>query len=154
MYHFWRAPGVRLGWLLDQLGAGEMRAALSRLVLYYGMAVGGGWPVSPDQTTVFPQTMLVDYVRIYQAPDTSERFTYTFTDNFSGWKKVMAPFRLFERSAAQPADAPNDGLTLNEVWGFGLEFPTSPSAQVFYLDQFQLSKRIILPLIFMNASLQ
>ncbi len=30
------------------------------------VAVGGSWPGSPDSTTVFPQTMLVDYVRVYQ----------------------------------------------------------------------------------------
>ncbi len=30
------------------------------------LAVGGNWPGSPDATTVFPQTMLVDYVRVYQ----------------------------------------------------------------------------------------
>jgi hypothetical protein len=30
------------------------------------VAVGGNWPGSPDGTTVFPQTMLVDYVRVYQ----------------------------------------------------------------------------------------
>jgi beta-glucanase (GH16 family) len=30
------------------------------------LAVGGDWPGSPDHTTVFPQTMLVDYVRVYQ----------------------------------------------------------------------------------------
>jgi beta-glucanase (GH16 family) len=29
------------------------------------LAVGGSWPGSPDTTTVFPSTMLVDYVRIY-----------------------------------------------------------------------------------------
>ena len=29
------------------------------------LAVGGRWPGSPDETTVFPQTMLVDYVRVY-----------------------------------------------------------------------------------------
>jgi beta-glucanase (GH16 family) len=29
------------------------------------LAVGGSWPGSPDSTTVFPSTMLVDYVRIY-----------------------------------------------------------------------------------------
>lgn len=29
------------------------------------VAVGGRWPGSPDETTVFPQTMLVDYVRVY-----------------------------------------------------------------------------------------
>jgi hypothetical protein len=28
--------------------------------------VGGGWPGPPDATTVFPQRMLVDYVRVYR----------------------------------------------------------------------------------------
>ncbi len=30
------------------------------------VAVGGGWPGYPDSTTVFPQQLLVDYVRVYQ----------------------------------------------------------------------------------------
>jgi beta-glucanase (GH16 family) len=30
------------------------------------VAVGGGWPGSPDSSTLFPQTMLVDYVRVYR----------------------------------------------------------------------------------------
>ena len=30
------------------------------------IAVGGNWPGSPDGTTVFPQEMLIDYVRVYQ----------------------------------------------------------------------------------------
>jgi len=29
------------------------------------LAIGGDWPGPPDNTTVFPQEMLVDYVRIY-----------------------------------------------------------------------------------------
>jgi beta-glucanase (GH16 family) len=29
------------------------------------VAVGGGFPGSPDNTTTFPQTMKVDYVRAY-----------------------------------------------------------------------------------------
>ena len=33
------------------------------------VAVGGDWPGSPDASTVFPQTMLVDYVRVYRRPD-------------------------------------------------------------------------------------
>ena len=28
-------------------------------------AVGGGWPGNPDPNTLFPQSMLVDYVRVY-----------------------------------------------------------------------------------------
>jgi beta-glucanase (GH16 family) len=30
------------------------------------VAVGGSWPGNPDGTTTFPQTMVVDYVRVYQ----------------------------------------------------------------------------------------
>jgi beta-glucanase (GH16 family) len=34
--------------------------------LILNVAVGGGWPHNPDETSVFPQTMLVDYVRVYR----------------------------------------------------------------------------------------
>jgi beta-glucanase (GH16 family) len=30
------------------------------------VAVGGNWPGNPDSTTVFPQRMYVDYVRVYR----------------------------------------------------------------------------------------
>jgi beta-glucanase (GH16 family) len=71
------------------------------------LAVGGNWPGNPDATTVFPQTLLVDYVRVYQRTTPSsipvmlteegsnramaldsvsfvqEPFTVTSTNNFS-----------------------------------------------------------------------
>lgn len=34
--------------------------------LILNSAVGGDWPGSPDESSLFPQTMLVDYVRVYQ----------------------------------------------------------------------------------------
>jgi beta-glucanase (GH16 family) len=34
--------------------------------LILNVAVGGNWPGAPDATTVFPQQMLVDYVRVYR----------------------------------------------------------------------------------------
>lgn len=34
--------------------------------LIFNIAVGGTWPGSPDATTVFPQDMYVDYVRVFQ----------------------------------------------------------------------------------------
>ncbi len=34
--------------------------------LLLNVAVGGDWPGNPDASTVFPQTMLVDYVRVYR----------------------------------------------------------------------------------------
>jgi beta-glucanase (GH16 family) len=33
------------------------------------VAVGGNWPGSPDASTTFPQSMLVDYVRVYSDED-------------------------------------------------------------------------------------
>ena len=32
----------------------------------FNVAVGGNWPGSPDSTTVFPQRMVVDYIRVFQ----------------------------------------------------------------------------------------
>jgi beta-glucanase (GH16 family) len=37
-----------------------------RFFLILNVAVGGDWPGSPDDSTEFPQTMLVDYVRVYK----------------------------------------------------------------------------------------
>lgn len=32
----------------------------------FNVAVGGNWPGYPDETTIFPQHMIVDYIRVYQ----------------------------------------------------------------------------------------
>jgi beta-glucanase (GH16 family) len=44
----------------------------------FDLAVGGNWPGPPDSQTVFPATMFVDYVRVYQragnAAPTSQAF--------------------------------------------------------------------------------
>ncbi len=43
--------------------------------LLLNVAVGGQWPGYPDETTVFPQTMEVDYVRVYQDADAAPDVT-------------------------------------------------------------------------------
>ncbi len=103
------------------------------------VAVGGnfGGPVGDD--TVFPQEMVVDYVRVYQGPDSAERWEATFADNFDGWQQVVIPFASFTRSADQPASAPDDGLGLNEVWGYGFKLPEGGTATgTLRLDQVRL----------------
>jgi hypothetical protein len=35
--------------------------------LIFNVAVGGNWPGNPDGSTVFPQRMIVDYVRVFQS---------------------------------------------------------------------------------------
>jgi beta-glucanase (GH16 family) len=37
-----------------------------RFFFIFNVAVGGNWPGNPDATTVFPQKMVVDYVRVFQ----------------------------------------------------------------------------------------
>jgi beta-glucanase (GH16 family) len=37
-----------------------------RFHLILNLAVGGNWPGNPDEKTLFPQAMLVDYVRVYR----------------------------------------------------------------------------------------
>ncbi|RLD70683.1 MAG: hypothetical protein DRI98_07290, partial [Bacteroidetes bacterium] len=37
-----------------------------RFHLLINLAVGGNWPGNPDGSTVFPQDLVVDYVRVYQ----------------------------------------------------------------------------------------
>ncbi len=37
-----------------------------RFHLVLNVAVGGNWPGSPDEFTAFPQTMVIDYIRVYQ----------------------------------------------------------------------------------------
>lgn len=40
--------------------------------LQLNVAVGGNWPGNPDETTVFPQTFIIDYVRVYKAIEENE----------------------------------------------------------------------------------
>lgn len=45
------------------------------------VAVGGSWPGNPDATTAFPQTMQIDYVRVYQRPTPSNTPVILTTDS-------------------------------------------------------------------------
>lgn len=60
-------------WLLDNvtyktvdLSPANMNAFKEKFFLIFNVAVGGNWPGNPDGTTVFPQKMYVDYVRVFQ----------------------------------------------------------------------------------------
>ncbi len=70
----WEAAAVRFyvdGNLYEtrtpaDLPAGQTWVFDHPFFILLNVAVGGDWPGSPDSTTVFPQTMLVDYVRVYR----------------------------------------------------------------------------------------
>jgi len=51
-----------------QIPAGTQWVYDHPFFIILNLAVGGGWPGFPDETTVFPQQLVVDYVRVYQKP--------------------------------------------------------------------------------------
>jgi hypothetical protein len=107
--------------------------------LLLNAAIGGNFGGAIADGMTFPQDTLVDYVRVYQAADSAERFESSFVDAFSGWRQVTLPFSSFTRGAMQPAGAPNDGLTLNQVWGYGVKLPPTSSG-AFAMDQVRLEE--------------
>jgi beta-glucanase (GH16 family) len=101
------------------------------------LAVGGNWPGYPDDTTVFPQMLVVDYVRVYGSPSSAERFEFNFMDDFEGWRQINIPFDMMTRSVDQHPDAPDDGLTLTEIWGYKFKLPANRNG-TSYLDTIRL----------------
>ena len=75
------------------------------------------------------------------ASDTSERFVHMFADNFTGWRTFRLPWSKFTRRTDwQPAGAPNNGLTLKQVWGFS--FAPVKGRGMFELDQIVLFRSV------------
>ena len=67
----------------------------------------------------------------------------TFTDDFTGWRQITLPFTGFTRSATQPPNAPNDGLGLNQVSGYGFEIPQGAGQTgQFLLDQVRVVNNV------------
>ncbi len=73
----WRADGV--AWSVDgeeyfrvtpDTVSGKEWVFDRPFYLLVNLAVGGTWPGDPDETTRFPQEMLVDYIRIYDNGET------------------------------------------------------------------------------------
>jgi len=52
----------------DQIPTGTQWVYDHPFFIILNLAVGGSWPGFPDSTTVFPQQLQVDYVRVYQKP--------------------------------------------------------------------------------------
>ena len=103
--------------------------------LLLNFAIGGNFGGAIDPDNVYPQEYAIDYIRVYSGPDTAERFEATFSDDVSGWQKVTIPFSEFTRSSNQPEGAPDDGLNLGEVWGYGFILNDDDT---FYLDGVRL----------------
>ncbi|EON77713.1 laminarinase [Lunatimonas lonarensis] len=63
----------KITWLLDDvvyheqdISPASMDEFRAPFFFILNVAVGGNWPGNPDSTTIFPQQMAVDYVRVFQ----------------------------------------------------------------------------------------
>ena len=83
-----------------------------------------------------PASTLVDYIRVYGPADTAERYQLTFEDTQRGWRQVELPLNDLERSPDQPADAPNDGYSWFEVWGYRFIVPPGGSVSLNDVEVF------------------
>jgi beta-glucanase (GH16 family) len=59
------------------LPAGKQWVFDKPFFLLFNVAVGGNWPGPPDASTVFPQEMTIDYVRVYQMAEAPENKAVT-----------------------------------------------------------------------------
>jgi beta-glucanase (GH16 family) len=101
----WDAAGVR--WFVDgQPFYSRTRAQVEArgpwvfdqpFFLLLNVAVGGSWPGSPDSSSVFPQRMYVDWVRVYQAAPPRIR---------RSGSQPLAPPRVARSPSPTPAAAP------------------------------------------------
>jgi beta-glucanase (GH16 family) len=75
------------------------------------VAVGGNWPGNPDDSTTFPQTMTVDYVKVYA--DETKRPSIT---NVSATKKnLLVAGENFDTDAAIYIDGERQKTLLDEL---------------------------------------
>jgi len=66
----------RIDYFVDGVRRARQMNTIPRDAMYLiiNTAVGGNWPGNPDQTTVFPQRMEVDYARVYRRNVVNESF--------------------------------------------------------------------------------
>ncbi|HEX8455013.1 MAG TPA: glycosyl hydrolase family 8 [Longimicrobium sp.] len=67
----------------------------------------------------------------------SETFIWGFTDNQTTWREITIPWTAFTRNSWQATGAPNDGLTLSQVWGLAF---TPGGTGSFQVDEVALTK--------------
>jgi beta-glucanase (GH16 family) len=67
----WNAQHIK--WFIDDVAFKEIDITPPNLSEFhapqffiFNVAVGGNWPGSPNDATIFPQQMIVDYVRVFQ----------------------------------------------------------------------------------------
>ena len=124
----WKLDGSETGRLaIDAANAPEREEFHRSFFIILNLAVGGNWPGSPDASTVFPQALEVDWVRVYAGNATASIPVFTaqpiaasvtaggavtFSVAVSG---QPAPTLQWQKNGVDVAGATGDTLRLSNV---------------------------------------
>jgi beta-glucanase (GH16 family) len=95
------------------------------------VAVGGNFGGAVGPETTFPQTMSVDYIRLYQDKEKPVSFMASFRENFTGWQRISLPFSAFKSDSGGMLD-------LSNIGSLGFTIPDGLSTPV-RIDQIRLN---------------
>jgi len=70
--------------------------------------------------------------------DDAERFTYEFTDDFAGWRRIAIRFTDMRRKEIYN-NAPDDGFTLSQVHGWAFGALNTGGEVTYYIDHVGVS---------------
>lgn len=81
------------------------------------VAVGGTWPGPPDSTTVFPQKMIVDYIKVYEDSPSLAEDESNVPIKFNLYQNFPNPFNLTTTIKYQVPEISFVSLKLYDVLG-------------------------------------
>lgn len=82
---------------------------------------------------------ILDNRHLCSTVDDAERHAFEFVDDFSGWRHFTVPFAdLVRRDVGN--GAPNDGLGLSSVHGWGFGALNTGGERTYYIDDFELRR--------------
>ncbi|MCB0730610.1 MAG: family 16 glycosylhydrolase [Ignavibacteriae bacterium] len=85
--------------------------------IIFNIAVGGIWPGYPDSTTVFPQLMEVDYVRVYQKTSSLPNITLVepHSNNFLEFSDIKISTEVEANSSIEKVEFFQDQIKIGET---------------------------------------
>lgn len=106
------------------------------------LAVGGNWPGYPDNTTVFPQVMLVDYVRVYQ-PKIASTSAASYTGSTVAVESISS---VFGNNLAAVTQSGETNPLPTEIAGVSVKITDKSSterfAPLFFVSPVQINFQI------------